>query len=56
MKKDYQKPVTSVELLTQQAPLLGGSVTEIDGNGDLDFGGGSGSNAHSRMFGEWDED
>lgn len=57
MKKEYLKPAVK-ELFIMSADLLTGTneVTNTDGNGDLDYGGGSTEPAHAPQRNDWEED
>ena len=40
MKQQYIKPSMEVVNVQQQGYILAGSITDIDGNTDIDYGGG----------------
>ena len=55
MKRIYQKPFI-INIHIQTTPLLTNSVTDVDGNGDMKYGGGGNGPARSREISDWDEE
>ena len=57
MKRYYSPPVIEVIKTVSPSPLLTGSIDNVTGNGDIDFGGGGTGSAHApqRRWEEWEE-
>ena len=55
MKTEYQKPDMFMVLIQHQTQLL---QTSVNSNTNVEYGGGSDSSAHSRLFSdiEWEDD
>ena len=52
MKQQYIKPSMEVVNVQQQGYILAGSVTDIDGNTDIDYGGGGHVDPMAPDFGD----
>ena len=56
MKKQvYQQPTMTVVKL-QQTGICTSDVRSVNGNADMDYGGGSSGPARARSFGDWDDE
>ena len=55
-KKAYQQPTMNVVKLQHKSHILTASVTGVDGNADLHYGGGASVDANSRRGGDWDDE
>jgi len=58
MKKKYMKPTMMVVKLQQQSIICSSPVSDVNGNADLDFGGGGSGPARARSYGgiDWDDE
>ena len=55
-KKAYQQPTMNVVKLQHKNHILNASVTGVDGNASLKYGGGASVDANSRRGGGWDDE
>lgn len=55
-KKAYQKPAMQTVNVNMGYQLLAGSLHDVRGNAELNYGGGGSSVARSRGGDDWDEE
>ncbi len=55
IKKAYQKPTINVVKLQHKTHILTGSVTGVDGNANLKYGGAGGNHEANSRGGGWDD-
>ncbi len=55
MKRQYITPLIQICKTQMQYSLMAGSINGVDGNGDLDLGGGSDEPSHSKEWEAWEE-
>lgn len=54
-KRVYQQPTMNVVKLQHKSHILTASVTGVDGNASLKYGGAGSGDANSRRGGDWDD-
>ena len=58
MKKEYQKPVIFIDIMDCEGQILVESIQEVinvDGNADIEYGGGGSGPARAPQYSVWDE-
>ena len=56
MKKNYVMPQMKVVKINQRINIMAGTVTGVDSNASLKWGGGSSEGGRSRGYDDWDEE